>query len=266
MNDLLIGIQCIVSNEFKELKNMFPESIMNHPIKPIIHDFVVGLTPMDVFAELLRQDDAIVDYLQSIVDYIAEQDIDVQRASEARPYIADLILKYRELSNRMQRLAPDYCPTVKQYLGKHCPQTAGGAIVIHGTVADIYYQIDSKAQRTNQYIEAYSFSLEVLPSYLGGADAENYISRCIIAKLPANLSKSAKKKLVKEEIKRLFKTETKGFPRWIQAAQWPMGTDNLPMVFRKQVKHKAVTEHDDYVEYFFVDEQTGEERVIRQYW
>ena len=80
------------------------------------------------------------------------------------------------------------------------------------------------------------------------------------------MSKSAKKKIVREEIRKLFKRQTKGYPRWVQSPEWPIGINNKPMTFVKQVNCKAKSEHDDYSEYYFIDEETSNEKIVRQYY
>lgn len=261
---------------FNKEKNI-PDQIYNNCNKHIIYSFVIGDISINQFYEMLYNDDAIFDYLQSIVDFISKNNIVPKRRTvlmknvnqnkpfELRSHIEDVILKYRYSNKAIYCFDPTYCPTVKEYLKFCSPKTALGAFKIHSTIADIYYQLDQDTIRTETYNEAYEFSLDVLPSYLGG-EAEQYISEYIIAKAPDNLSKTAKKKLVKEEIKKQFKRQTKGYPRWIQEPNWPISDNHKPMVFVKQKNIKAKTEHDDYSEYYFIDEDTGEERIIRQYW
>lgn len=258
---------------------MFPDYIINNKTKDIVRDFVIGSMLIDDFMELLyKENGEIFDYLQGIIDYMAVNDIEPKRQIEFRKYgsqntpvamrssVEDLILKYRRTNKAIFDADPNFCPTLREHLKNELHKTAAGAFVIHYTVSDIYFQIDDETKRTEIYHDAYVFSLDVLPSYLGGVDAENYISEHIISKIPEGLGRGAKKKIVKEEIEKQFKRQTQAYPRWIQSPEWPIGSNNKPMIYVKQVNHKAKTEHDDYYEYYFIDENSGEERIIRQGW
>ena len=133
--------------------------------------------------------------------------------------------------------------------------------MIHSTVADIYYQVDPTLMRTEKYHTEYEFSLDVLPGYLaGGIAAENYISQHIMPKYPVSMKKGERKRLVKEEIKQAFPRDCKGFPRWIQMPEWPIGTNDTPMVYLGQ---KAFQDHS---EYYFRDSKTNEKHTVTQWW
>ena len=128
-------------------------------------------------------------------------------------------------------------------------------------IADIYYQIDCSLERTEQYRAEYEFSLDVLPGYLaGGISAENYISQFILSKYPTSMKKGERKRLVREELKQAFQRECKGFPRWIQMPEWPIGSDEKPMVY---IGQKAFEHHS---EYYFRNSSTNEELTVIQWW
>lgn len=82
---------------------MFPDYIMDNENSHIIHDFITGEMPIADFVELLHKDDSIFQYLQSIVDYLAENDIFpkqrpilvANQLRGQRSYVEDVILKYR---------------------------------------------------------------------------------------------------------------------------------------------------------------------------
>lgn len=252
---------------------MFPTSFYNSPAYSLTKNFVCGQMHISEFIMLYNQTNELAEYLDSIVEYIAAHDIPIKRQTvlmknvnqnkpfELRSYTEHFISKYaqnyRDLSNKWKANPPK----VGTYLKTLSPLTAHGAFKIHSIVADIYYQIDTSLERTNQYQEEYEFSLDVLPGYLaGGISAENYISQYILPKYPVSMKKGERKRLVKEEIKLTFKRDCKGFPRWIQMPEWPIGANEKPMVYMGQKSF----EH--YSEYYFKDATTDEKHTITQWW
>lgn len=238
-----------------------------------IRSFVVGEMDMDNFVDLLNTSDEITRYLECVIEQIEKEHLPIKRRiicmkgvaqnkpfevrSYAERYIKEYAQSFRDLSDKWK----EYPPKVGEHLRKLAYQTAHGAYVIHGTVADIYYQVDPTLVRTKKYHTEYEFSLDVLPGYLaGGIAAENYVSQHIIPKYPASMKKGERKRLVKEEIKQAFPRDCKGFPRWIQMPEWPIGTNDTPMVYWGQ---KAFQDHS---EYYFRDRITNEKHTVTQWW
>lgn len=238
-----------------------------------IRSFVVGEMDIDNFVDLLNTSDEITRYLEHVIEQIEKKHLPIKRRiicmkgvaqnkpfevrSYAERYIKECAQSFRDLSDKWK----DNPPKVGEHLRQLAYQTAHGACVIHGTVADIYYQVDPTLMRTEKYHTEYEFSLDVLPRYLaGGIAAENYISQHIIPKYPASMKKGERKRLVKEEIKQAFLRDCKGFPRWIQMPEWPIGTNDTPMVYWGQ---KAFQDHS---EYYFRDRITNEKHTVTQWW
>ncbi len=238
-----------------------------------IRSFVVGEMDMDNFVDLLNTSDEITRYLEHVIEQIEKEHLPIKRRiicmkgvaqnkpfevrSYAERYIKEYAQSFRDLSDKWKANPPK----VGEYLRKLAYQTAHGAYVIHGTVADIYYQVDPTLVRTEKYHTEYEFSLDVLPGYLaGGISAENYVSQFIMPRFPATMKKGERKKLVKEEIKNAFQRDCKGFPRWIQMPEWPIGANNTPMVYLGQ---KAFQDHS---EYYFRDSKTNEKHTVTQWW
>lgn len=252
---------------------MFPSSICENPLLTVINEFVSGKMDITEFAALYHQDDSLGKYLDSVIDYIEAYNIPIKRQTvliknvnqnkpfEMRSYVERFIKEYaqdfRDLSDKWKNDSPK----VSAFLKTQSHLTAYGAATIHSIVSDIYYQIDPSLVRTEKYQEEYEFSLDVLPGYLsGGISAENYVSQYIMPKYPATMKKGERKRLVKEEIRQAFQKECKGFPRWIQMPEWPMGANGKPMVYTGQ---KAFEHHS---EYYFRDPDTNEKRTITQWW
>lgn len=235
-----------------------------------IIDFIEDRMDIGTFMDLAGRDNSICDYLQRIVDDIVENKRSVERrtvtmkgVNQNQPfrifnYTEEFVPELREKNPRFQPGSP--VPTVKQRLFRFSHRTALGASEIYGVVADIFYQVDDTLNRTEKYLDAYSFSLDVLPGYVGGVAAEDYISGYIIPKYPEDMKKGQRKKLIKEEIRNTFLRDGKGYPHWIQDPAWPLGENGLPMIYVGQKKYENGTE------YYFRGNGSEEKKTVRQYW
>lgn len=233
-----------------------------------IIDFIEDRMDIAAFAEYAGRDDRIYDFLQEIVDNIVNNKLPVKRrtvtmknVNQNQPfriynYTEEFVPELRDRNHMIYPGTP--VPTVKQKLSRYSYRTAAGASVLYGVVADIYYQVDDSLNRTEKYSDAYSFSLDVLPGYVGGSDAEDYISSQIISKYPEDMKKGQRKRRIKEEI-RLFR-DGKGYPHWIQDPEWPLGENGVPMIYMGQKKHEG------YTEYFFRGNGSQEKKTVRQCW
>jgi hypothetical protein len=252
---------------------MFPSYILENQLCTVIKEFVSGQMNISQFVMRYNQSDDLANYLDLIVNFIATHNIPIKRRtvlmknvnqnkpfeihSYVETFIKDYAQNFRDLSDNWKANPPK----VGAYLKTLSHLTAQGAFKIHSIVADIYYQIDNSLERTEQYHAEYEFSLDVIPGYLaGGISAENYVSQFILSKYPASMKKGERKRLVREEIKLAFQRDCKGFPRWIQMPEWPMGADGKPMVYIGQ----KTFEHNS--EYYFRDPTTNEKHTITQWW
>lgn len=238
--------------------------------KQIIIDFIEDRINIDSFMALLQQNDTIFSFLQAIVDNIVSNKLPTRRrtvtmkgVNQNKPfqifnYIEEFVPELRDRNHMIYPGTP--VPTVKQYLSRWSHKTAGGALKIYDIVADIYYQVDDSLIRTEKYMEYYQFSLDVLPGYIGGSAAEDYISSVIIPKYPETMKKTIRKNKIKEDIRNTFLRDCKGYPHWIQDPEWPLGENGIPMIYTGQKKSEG------YTEYFFRGNNTEETRTIRQFW
>ena len=79
----------------------------------------------------------------------------------------------------------------------------------------------------------------------------------VLSRVPADIKKTERIKLLKEETKKLFPYETKP-PRWIQGPEWVI-ENGVPLKFIKQINKL------DHSEYHFYNEETKETRIIEQF-
>lgn len=106
------------------------------------------------------------------------------------------------------------------------------------------------------YLDRAILLMDVIPAYVGGPEAEEYIDS-FIDNLDSSLSEQNKKKAIKEMIKTDFKCEGKAKPRWIQEPEWPV--TEKPLCFLSKKKD------GDKFTFSFKDEATGEIKQIIQY-
>jgi len=98
---------------------------------------------------------------------------------------------------------------------------------------------------------------KMLPSWLDIREEELLLD--IYNSAPNGLSKGDHLKWCKQEVKKLFKCDSKP-PRWVQNPEWPI-INGRPLVFKGQSKEKN---HDERVYFYFYDPETKEETIITQ--
>ena len=238
--------------------------------KQILIDFIEDRMDISTFMDHLQEESGIITYLQAIVDNIVENKLPTKRRTvtmkgvnrnqpfQMYNYIEAFVPELRDRNHLIYPGTP--VPTVQQYLSRFSYKTARGALTIYDVVADIYYQVDDTLIRTDKYSKAHRFSLEVLPGYVGGIEAEDYISKVIIPKHAQLPKKNQRIKAIKEEIRSTFMRDGKGYPHWIQDPKWPLGKNGVPMIYTGQKKQ------DGYTDYFFRGNGSEETKKIRQCW
>ena len=252
---------------------MFPPHNFQESTIACIKAFVKGDMSIADFMDQYARSGEIASFLDWVVDTMETEHIPIKRrtvcmknVNQNKPfqpctYVEIFIKEYAQLSHSLSDSWKEAPPKISRYLEKCTPLTAMGALYIHSIVADAYYQIDPEFPRTEKYMEAFEFCLDVLPGYLaGGVSAEDYISRHILTKYPETMKKGERKRLVKAEINQAFLRDGKGYPRWLQSPEWPMAKNGKPMIYTGQ---KAF---EDYTEFYFRDGETNENDTVTQWW
>lgn len=145
-----------------------------------------------------------------------------------------------------------------QHLNRICYYNGkiGDNLNLFGVLKRLYYFYHPNFPFTNKYHDEFDLYLDAVQDCFDGPEVEDIINhtieQCILIK-----PKAKRKKEAKERIKTLFHVESNSLPRWIQGPEWPMGKQS-PMKFERQEKK------GELVKYFFVDVDTGEEKVIEQ--
>ena len=235
-----------------------------------IREFLLGNIPIVDFREKYDSDPQINDFLQNIVNKCIDTNVFVPTPHF---YRNEVNYHHRYLYCFAQ---PDLYPgyvygddsfvSVRNFLTKewrmltHNVRTASGAWAFYDGVFDIFYQYDQTIEyRGQKYEEAYRYMLEVIPQYLSGGAAELYIQENIIPLFPDTMPKTRRIKETKARIRQEFKS-VKGYPSWVQSADWPLGVNGKPMTYVKKGKHSG-----SKYSWIFLDESTGELATVEQY-
>ena len=251
-----------------------PTHLISSDADHLIRAFLEGAIDIVPFKEEMDTHEEIYDFLQNIIDNIKrnnERIIPYPFPHPARPgevfystKTIEYLLNPKSHPSLRYGLPPSH-ESVRQLLNyeyrmfTHNVKTASGASVFFNQVLVIYYQFRQDIVPTGQYSEALGFALEVIPQYLSGGEAEMYIQREIIPLYPKTMKKTERKKAIKAKIKEEFKSD-KGYPCWVQAADWPLGSDGKPMTYVK--KGKRVGSKYSWI---FRDESNGTLTVVEQF-
>lgn len=134
--------------------------------------------------------------------------------------------------------------------------TIGDNLNIFGSICTVYTHFHPNIQCTDVYEEMYDLYLDVAADCFEGPECSSVLEKIIVDAF-AEKTKKGRKAKAKEAIRSIFYYEGKKRPYWIQGAEWPMGMCN-PMKFMSQ---KSCGE---YVEFYFLDMDTGEMKTVRQ--
>lgn len=111
---------------------------------------------------------------------------------------------------------------------------------------------------TDYYLKESNFYTNVAGDAIGGLEVDNYIED-LLQEFPPAMGKVKRLTAAKEKLRRAFHIEGRKYPRWAQAAEWPMGK-NSPMAFVQQKRD------GDLVMFTFQDVDTKEKRVVEQFY
>lgn len=241
--------------------------------KASIKRFLCGELPILSFWEAYESDPEIDRFLQQIVDNIKAQGGEMKPVAKKHPATGEVtrsvgITKYLltpELDPGLRYGSPPRFGSVHQLLHYHHNMvtydvhTASGALNFYGAVYELFCQIDDTVAYDDSYLQAYDFALEVIPDYLSGGEAEQYIQQHILPLYPDSMKKTERKKRIKAAIQAAFPSE-KGRPCWAQSSQWPFGKDGTPATYLGKGKSDG-----DLRRWRFRDESTGEIIIVEQW-
>ena len=134
----------------------------------------------------------------------------------------------------------------------------GDKLNIYSLIERIYSFHHPDAQYTDKYQKMHDLYLCAVGDTFEGEEVQELLERIICDAFPLK-TKKAQIAQIKSAIKEQFHLEDKKRPSWIQGGEWPMGRKS-PMKFLSR-KRKG-----ECVHYEFIDVDTGETRIIEQYY
>ena len=134
----------------------------------------------------------------------------------------------------------------------------GDSLNLSSSLYRVYSYHYPETKLTNIYSNLFDLYLDVVRECYGGPEVEPLIEEIVRSCIDIR-PKKTRNKITREKMLVLFHIKDNKFPRWIQGAEWPCGK-STPMQF---IKQRRIPEG---VEYLFCDFETGEERVIQQFY
>lgn len=128
---------------------------------------------------------------------------------------------------------------------------------IFGTISTIFCYLYPTTICTKKYRDRFSLYLDSIRDCFDGPEVTELVQRIIQDALLENTRKK-QQHYAKSRIKTYFHVESKT-PRWIQGPEWPMGASS-PMRFISQERI------NESVHYHFEDIDSGERRIVKQYY
>ena len=221
---------------------------MEH-IEEYVIDFVEGrVLPCDFIAEINKSNE-ILDWVQSIVPPQIKGSIAVPiESDDPRIRIKNIPVPYN-IYDAFKKF--EYPGFRKNSLGYQ--------LNVHSEISRIMVAAfpEKRLVPDEKTRKMFRFLLEVCPSYIGGSEVdESGILEEVVTSIPKELSKTARQRWAKERIKELFHVEGRHRPYWIQEPEWPMYQGKPMKYIRTERINKEMQNH------FFVDEETGTERIV----
>ena len=209
----------------------------------LIEKMLMGELPMKEFARILNTDINVQSELNSIIPEDAKWNED----HPLWEYIAfTFLLEY------------DF-DLYRGIVSRHkFDNSISDNLNIWGTIHAIYMYIKPDLLYTTKYHDDFGLYLDVVKDIYDGPEVRSVLEG-IFTDAFKEKSKTARKKKAKAAILEAFHVEDKNRPYWIQGAEWPMG-ENSPM------KYISKKREGEVVKYTFIDVDTGELRVVEQYY
>lgn len=137
-------------------------------------------------------------------------------------------------------------------------RTIGDDLNVFGLIETTFKYKYPEIACTKQYHELFNVYLDAVKDCFEGPEVNPTVNEIIRSTVDI-CPKTLRKKVASEKVKTAFHVEGNKRPYWVQGPEWPMGK-NSPMKF---VNRKRKGEE---VLYEFIDVDTGEVRIIDQYY
>lgn len=204
------------------------------------------IAPSD-YETLIEKNDALYQWIQELVPEGKQFSYCTPPSHELNYYPYDI----RNVMKVHERL--DYGGP-KGSLGYH--------YYIHQEIADLVkmafpemsIDVDVRPQILNR------LRITACPRYIGGTEvAQNNILGQVLSDISMEWTPQKQVKAAKERIKAAFHIEGNRYPHWIQEPEWPVN-NGIPMKYLE-----TIPINKEFVQHIFVDTETGEVRMIQDF-
>ena len=157
--------------------------------------------------------------------------------------------------------AAGWKPTITPCALPACPlvMILGGKVIAHSMLGKLVsYQYPDVVLREPPEFSTTGLRDKLSMDYLGGEEVDGVIEE-VLEKKTEDISVTKFISAAKQELRELFHITPRKYPKWVQEPEWPMGQVS-PMMFMGQRKD------GELVEFVFQDADTGEERIVTQYY
>lgn len=134
----------------------------------------------------------------------------------------------------------------------------GDNLNVYSTLSKLYLRRHPDAKSTTKYRDTFQLFLDGCGDCFEGPEVRVFTENLLLPLL-AIPQKGKRTAAVKQAIREAFHIEDRNRPYWIQGAEWPMGS-------RTPMKYLSRKKTGDGCQYYFVDVDTGEARIVQQWY
>ena len=222
----------------------------NDGIRSMVYDFIAGIIPFEKFWAEFIDNPKIGQWLDQVGDFCSELPINFPNDQQLKVY-------YRYIRNDHVGRVTETFPM--EYYRTHNPYyTMETKSSIFGRIATVLLTIDSNVPRTKIYKQDENYYDKAVNRSIGGIEVESYIDS-VLKQFPRTMKAADRVKAGRDAVQEAFHICDRKFPCWPQAPEWPMGK-NSPMEYLG--RHKD----GELVQLRFRDVDTGEERIVEQFY
>lgn len=213
-----------------------------------IYDFVAGKVPFEEFWPEFCRNKEMQDWLDAAGNFEAEEPPGIKKTSFQMGEYRNI----RKLYNgHVMKELLCYMPNKIHYRAEE------KWYIFLGFEATLM-SIDPKVVRTKIYKQDADFYEKAVGYSVDGPEVWNFIDS-VLEQFPRTMKAAERVKAGRAALHEAFHIQGRKFPSWPQEADWPMGK-NSPMEYLGRRKD------GDLVQLRFRDVDTGEERVIEQFY
>ena len=216
----------------------------------IVFDFLSGEISFDDFWTEYEKNPEIAEWIDSLTDFSGDPPPKIAKESMLNAIYRATAVAHGGHILRMMALSP-YPPSPPSTIVR---RQCGIYDMIQTAVLTKYPDI----KRTKRYRQDDDYYYKAMGNSIGGSEIMVYAAS-ILDQFPRTMKAADRAKAGKEALWQAFHIKDRKFPRWVQGADWPMG-QNSPMEYLGQKRD------GELVALRFRDVDTGEERIVEQYY